>query len=148
MVRYFWNNKGFSLIEVVSLLVIIGILTAVAASNGISTQQDLISQMDIMKSHLRFAQLKALQDDTATWGIAFSGNAYTLYRTPPIIPTSNLTGIGTDTYTFPPGITVNTVSVDFNSSGSPIAGATSIVLSQNSMTKTINLSANTGFITP
>lgn len=143
------NIEGFSMIEVVAILLIIGIITAVAASNSVSTQQDLISQTDIAKSMLRYAQLKALNDDAATsWGIAFTGNSYTLYRNPALVPATNFPGTNSDIYTLPTGVTISNVTIDFNKFGSPMTGATSVVLTQNGVTSTINISNNTGFITP
>lgn len=143
------NQEGFSMIEVVAILLIIGIITAVAASNSVSTQQDLISQTDIAKSRLRFAQLKALNDDTATsWGIAFTGTAYTLYRNPALVLATNFPGTNSDIYTLPTGVTISNVSIDFNKFGSPLTGAASVVLTQNGVTNTINISNNTGFVTP
>ncbi|MFZ1038244.1 MAG: prepilin-type N-terminal cleavage/methylation domain-containing protein, partial [Smithella sp.] len=72
------NNGGFTLIEVVAVLVILAIIAAVAVTRGMSIQSDLIPQADTVKTHLRFAQMKALNDDANTWSMAFTTGSYSL----------------------------------------------------------------------
>ncbi|HOG17384.1 MAG: hypothetical protein A4E73_00854 [Syntrophaceae bacterium PtaU1.Bin231] len=141
-------DRGFTLVEVIVVLLVIGVIAAVAVSRVLTTQQDLVVQTDIVKTHLRFAQMKALNDDTATWGIAFAGGSYTLQRNGAAaainLPTEN-----SSTRSFPSGTTVTTpVTVSFDSWGSPGPSDVSITLSGDSGTSTIILAANTGFITP
>lgn len=143
------------MIEVVAILVVIGVITAVAVSRSISTQHDLVSEADIVKTHLRFAQLKALQDDTKlsplNWGIVFAGSSYTLYYNgaPANI---NLPGEVSNTHTFttsPVAITVtNPSSINFDSWGSPGAVDVSLTLSDGTASKTIIVTNNTGYILP
>jgi prepilin-type N-terminal cleavage/methylation domain-containing protein len=142
------DNRGFTLIEVIAVLIILGIISAVAITRAISTQEDLISQVEVVKSHLRYAQLKALQDDTATWGIAFAANSYTLTTTAAggagLLPAEN-----SSTHTFPSGVTVtNPQTVTFNPWGSPGTANIPITLSQGGSTLTLTVTGNTGFITP
>ena len=68
------------MIEIIAVMVIIGVLAAVAVSRVISTKEvSAITERDILKSHLRYAQLRALGDDKS-WGISCSGTTYTLLR--------------------------------------------------------------------
>jgi prepilin-type N-terminal cleavage/methylation domain-containing protein len=90
-----FDNKGFTLIEVIAVLIILGIIGVVAASRVGSNSNDVIPQRDILKSHIRYAQLKALGDDKNTWSITFNNaNSYTLNCTPGTAstcpPTTNL----------------------------------------------------------
>lgn len=145
-------NRGFTMIEVVAILIVIGIIAAVAVSRVISTQQDLISEADIVKTHLRFAQLKALQDDTAPWGIAFAGSSYTLYNNGTPSATVKLPGEGSNIHTFttsPVAITVtNPSTINFDPWGSPGTVNVSLTLSDGTASKTITVTSNTGYITP
>lgn len=76
------NNKGFTLIELIVVLVALGILTAAVLSRGMNSEQaTLRSQVDTLKGHLRYAQYLAMNDMEPTrWGIAISGSSYTLVR--------------------------------------------------------------------
>ncbi|MDX9822496.1 MAG: type II secretion system protein, partial [Syntrophales bacterium] len=62
------DDLAYTMIEIIAVLLVIGILATVAVSRFLSAQQDLVAQADIAKAHLRFAQLKALNDDSASWG--------------------------------------------------------------------------------
>ncbi len=140
------NINGFTLIETIAVLVILGIVAVVAISRVGTNQNDLIAQKDIVKSHLRFAQLKALSDDTsASWGIVFSANSYTLY-TGIAAAAFNLPGEDSGTHTFPTGITITAITVAFDSWGSPGAANITVTLTQSGVTKSFRINANTGYI--
>jgi MSHA pilin protein MshC len=145
------DNRGFTLIEVIAVLIIFGILAAVAVSRVMSNQNDLILQADIVKSHLRFAQLKALADEstsTSTWGIAFTGTSYTLQNNGVTATTSNLPGEDGKIHTFPSSVTIGNATVTFDSWGSPGPANVTVTLTQDGVPKTITITNNTGYITP
>ena len=143
------DNRGFTLVEVIVTLIVIAILGAVAASR-LTLQGGLIGQADIVKAHLRFAQIKALQDDTsdtAPWGIAFAGGSYTLHKNN-IAATIPFPSEDSNVHTFPAGRTITAGTVNFNSWGSPGTANIPLTLSQGGATTAITINANTGFITP
>ena len=149
------NSNGFTLIEIIAVLVILLILAAIAVSRSMSTQNDLIPQADIVKSHLRFAQLKALQDDVNAWNITFASTSYSLVCTGANCPFSpiHLPAESSNVHTFPSGtgiIITSTLSpLNFDSWGSPGVGAAMVTLAQSGSTPIIiTVSANTGYITP
>jgi len=142
-------DRGFTLIEVIVTLIVLAILVAVATSR-LSMQSDLFSQADIVKSHLRFAQIKALHDDTsdtAPWGIVFAGGSYTLSKNN-LAAAIALPAEETNAHSFPAGVTVANVTVNFDRWGSPGTADIPITLSQGGATTTITVTANTGYITP
>ncbi|PKN35891.1 MAG: hypothetical protein CVU61_01805 [Deltaproteobacteria bacterium HGW-Deltaproteobacteria-19] len=82
--------KGFTLIEVISTLVLIGILTVIAVSRITSTDEmNQKAMAEAIKSHIRYAQMRAMNADADTsaiatcassFGISMSGNSYFMFR--------------------------------------------------------------------
>jgi MSHA pilin protein MshC len=66
------------LIEVVTVLIILGILGVVAVARSLDTDADLVSQTDVIKSHLRYAQGRAMAMEEV-WGVNSTGTSYYLY---------------------------------------------------------------------
>ena len=79
------NMNGFTLIEVISVLIILGILTAVAVTRSASNQYNLIAATDALTSQLRLAQARAMSTsisplDPHVWGVRFiSATQYHLF---------------------------------------------------------------------
>ncbi len=80
--KYFLNNSGFSLIEIISVLIIISVIAVVVATAMVDSNADLITQGDLIKSHLRYAQALSIKSDSAIWGLKFFDDRsyYILYR--------------------------------------------------------------------
>lgn len=66
--------RGFSLLEILALLVIMGVLMAVAFSRVTLGPEDKVT-LEKIKNHIRFAQLRSLNSDYIC-GINFSPNKY------------------------------------------------------------------------
>ena len=74
------KQKGFTLIEIVAILVIIGIIATIAVVKMSGTAEvDLASQVEAVKGHLRYAQMRAMNTDS-NWGIHFSTTSYYLFQ--------------------------------------------------------------------
>jgi prepilin-type N-terminal cleavage/methylation domain-containing protein len=145
------NNGGFTLIEVIAVLIILIIATAVAVTRGVSSQNDIIPQADTVETDLRFAQMKALNDDVNTWSMAFTANSYTLSCAGSNCPSSaiKLPTESSNTHTFPSDVTVNpAITITFDRWGSPGGSNAVVNLIQGSQTIAITVGANTGYITP
>jgi MSHA pilin protein MshC len=145
------NNGGFTLIEIIAVLIILAIITAVAVTRGMSTQNDLIPQADTVKTHLRFAQMKALNDDVNIWKMAFTSTSYALSCAGSNCPSSTirLPSEKDNTHSFPSDVTVNpAITITFDRWGSPGGSDAVVSLTQGSQTIAITVAANTGYITP
>jgi MSHA pilin protein MshC len=148
------NQRGFSMIEMVIVLIVMAILGIFIMSRATTTGNDLIAQTEILKSHLRYAQIKAMNDTDVNvpggWGIHLPNNSsYTLYRNN---ATANdiLPGETAQTHTLPSGVTVSTTCVNstckFDEWGSPGATTLTMTLTQGASTSIISITRNTGFV--
>jgi MSHA pilin protein MshC len=158
-VRNSFGKSGFTLIEAIVVLVILGIVSAVVAVRMSDTSAyDRASQLEAVKGHLRYAQTRAMNSNLVVWGIHFdSATTYYLFQ-----------GAGSTTWVLLPGedsaridlpakksgLTITPVRITFNEFGSPwAADATSppsvpltadVTVTTNG--GTITVTKNTGFI--
>jgi len=79
------DHRGFTLIEIVAILIITGIVAAVIINRAIGvTDAGRVSQENVIKNHIRYAQSMAMKRGTIiipVWGIKCDGTAYWLFRT-------------------------------------------------------------------
>jgi MSHA pilin protein MshC len=75
------KNAGVTLIEIIAVLLIIGILGVVTVSRWTLSDTEQIGQIKIIKSHLRYAQSRAMSS-SSLWYIHFETTParYTLYN--------------------------------------------------------------------
>lgn len=139
----FGTHRGFTMIEVIAVLIVLAI-TAVVAVSGISSlsASDMRVELDTLKSHLRYAQARAIGTDSH-WGIQiFSPSVYWLFES----NSSNkrlLPALDTDTVTLASlSISGSPLTLDFDGRGSP--GISDVII--NTSAGSITISANTGFI--
>lgn len=135
------GQGGFTLIELVAVLLVIAIVSALALSRATSTATaNLAREADTLTGHLRYAQARAM-NDTVPWRITLTGTGYTLFRntTPQSLPNE------TATHSFASGVSLTSggVTVSFDRWGSP--GNTTITITLNN-SRTITITRNTGFI--
>ena len=141
------------MIEMVMVLIVMAIMASFIVI-GATTRNDLIAQTEILKSHLRYAQIKAM-NDTVPWGLRVpNANSYILYKNN---ATANdiLPGETAQTHTLPATVTTSGsgTTFNFNEWGTPVdPGGTAIVssqtitLSQGTTTSSITITKNTGYI--
>ena len=73
------KDQGFTLIEIVVVLVLISIIAASVFSRSISTDQiNIAGQAEKIKSHIRYAQSLAMKRNE-NWGIFNNGSQYWLF---------------------------------------------------------------------
>ena len=54
------TEKGFTLLEIIAILVILGILAVVVVSRTTSMNAEVYAGADTLKTHLRYAQILAM----------------------------------------------------------------------------------------
>ena len=164
------NSRGFTMIEIIAVLLVISIIGAAAMISGVysTSDYDLTSQTDILESQLRYAQARAMNSDVV-WGIEFSSTTtYSLFKYDADSGKVfvDLPGENSSTVVFqddngtPTGMTVTGgIIVSFDSWGRPYTGEPAaqtlqseddgwrtITLSYKGDTESIRVTNNTGFI--
>ena len=160
------KERGFTMLEIIAILIILGIIAAVAISRYMSKQAyESISQTEIFKSHLRYAEQLSINGDgtngdgstdtTWAWGIQIGAGttSYSLVRLHNNVVAGShghLPGENGNTHNFASGVTLTGVNanqiINFDQWGSP--GTTSITINviEGSVTNTFTITKNTGFI--
>jgi MSHA pilin protein MshC len=154
-----FKKGGFTMIEVIAVLIILGIVAAVAAVRMSGTSDyDLSSQVEVVKGHLRYAQTRAMNSNTVVWGIHFPDSThYYLFQgagstTPVLLPGEENAAI--DLAAKNSGLTITNapIRVTFNEFGSPCAASgtppapltADVTITTNHAA--ITVTRNTGFI--
>jgi prepilin-type N-terminal cleavage/methylation domain-containing protein len=155
----FWRSRnGFTTIEVIAVLIIIGVIAAVVVAKISDTSSyNVQSVAEELKNHLRYAQNRAMNSNVI-WGVYFiSTTQYTIFKD----------GDSSHTVT-PPGADSNTVDlsgrgvslgnlgsniVSFDDWGRPYTDATATTLQTATRCITvggaackIQITENTGYI--
>jgi len=130
--------KGFTLIEVVAVLIILGVLVAAATTRFIGTSTISVKgAADMIQADIRYAQETAMAEHISKSAIFSNGSsAYTFSPPSGMDPSGEL----------PSGVTIsNSFTVIFNSLGEPTQGGGGYVsVSADGQSKTISFYNYTG----
>jgi prepilin-type N-terminal cleavage/methylation domain-containing protein len=81
MANHLKEDSGFTLIEVILVMVIITLISTVVITRSRDLSTGLISQSDIMKTHLRYAQTLAMSaGGSDIFGVNCDANKYWLFK--------------------------------------------------------------------
>jgi MSHA pilin protein MshC len=155
------DSRGFTLIEIIAVLVILAIFTAVAISSVTGKDAaSLQAEVDTLKGHLRYAQNLAMNDISPTtgyatptkWGINVTGTPPYTYNLVKYVSGASAThtftlpgeSSATHTFKFASGTTVTVIGnpILFDEWGSPGTTASSITIGG----QLITITPVTGFI--
>ncbi|MBN2515911.1 MAG: type II secretion system protein [Deltaproteobacteria bacterium] len=164
------NKRGFTLIEIIVVLLLICVVGAAIVMSSVysPSEYELTSEMEVTKSRLRYAQVRAMNTNLI-WGIdLFVGvktSYYQLFKYDPASDTKTNMGLpGNDPNNsgpvyFSDGIKINEdMTVSFDTWGKPyvdakaqtlqneVGGWRTISLLQSGNTVDIRIRNNTGFI--
>ncbi|MEW5723492.1 MAG: GspH/FimT family pseudopilin [Thermodesulfobacteriota bacterium] len=74
------RRAGWTLFEVVAVFLILGLVAAAVLGRSGASDVNLVTQADLLKSHLRYAQSRALNTN-AVWYVMFTDqDTYSLYQ--------------------------------------------------------------------
>lgn len=74
------THEGFTLLEVLIVMVLIAIFVVLAVVQHSTSDATLVAQTQVLKSHIRHAQMRSMNSD-APWGIYYNStnNYYALF---------------------------------------------------------------------
>ena len=112
------NNRGFTLVEVTVVAVLIGIIAAVVFARSISTDQiNVVGQVDKIRNHIRYAQSMAMKSNEV-WVISCDATQYWL--SDHTLSAVKLPGTTTDQISLADlGVSMNAFTVYFDPLGIP-----------------------------
>ena len=137
---------GFTLVEVLAVLLIIGVMLAVVLRSPVSSNANLVAQSGQLGSHLRFAQSLAMANNMDAWAVVITPGGYSLQNNG-AVSTTHLPGLAGATFAFDSGVSVTSGSgiILFDEWGSPGNTSLTITLSDGSYTHSITVAAETGY---
>jgi prepilin-type N-terminal cleavage/methylation domain-containing protein len=153
------DQQGFTPMEVVVVLIIIGIVSVMIIGRSDIGQTDLLSQTEVVKSHIRYAQSRSMNSDRI-WGIHCedSGKTYWLFVDgDPANQKRVLPGEESDTVDLIPyQLTLTPTTFTFDDRGRPCSDTNGSIPQANDIsllmssgggaTTTITITRNTGFV--
>jgi MSHA pilin protein MshC len=161
------RNSGFTIVEMIVVLVLMTILAATVIGRGVTTQMlDLNSATEKLRNQIRYAQAQAMKRSDTVWGIKSSGSEYWLFRntTPDIqanesrIPGGDYPATGNRISEANLGAVVTDFTIFFDRIGKPYTAYTSptvntalssnltITLTSGGDSRTIRVTPETGFV--
>lgn len=154
------TRTGFTLVEVVAVLVLIGILALYAVHRFEPKNLHALAEADALRAVLRYAQARAM-GDVYTWGLRFSPAGYTLFSNNPSQTNPVLSGQGTSTHALASGVTrsgpdvimfdwrgepVSTYITSPGGTGTVVSANQHVTLTESGASVTVTVTAHTGFV--
>jgi prepilin-type N-terminal cleavage/methylation domain-containing protein len=154
------NSRGFTLVEITVVAVLIGIIAAVVFARSISTDQiNVVGQVDKIRNHIRYAQSMAMKR-SEVWVISCDATQYWLSDI--TLTAVKLPGVTTDQISLADlGISMNAFAVYFDPLGIPYhsyvdkdnnnpittGNPRTITISAGSKSRTLTVTPQTGLVT-
>lgn len=148
------HQQGFTLIEVIVVLLLIGTLTAVVMSRGGGVgDAEFSAQQEVLKSHIRYAQTRAMNTNRV-WGISLSSGSYAVFVQDGGKQNMVVPGQPGAIISLPSGMTVSSGEVSFDQWGRPYNNDTAtgssstigVTVTYNGASRSFSIFKNTGFI--
>lgn len=156
------GSKGFTLIEVIAVLLLVAILSVVIYSRGSSSQEaEVNAKAEALKGHIRFVQMRTMNSDPAAgcnsaFGMASDGTRYFMFKNCNTATKVSLPGADSVAGIKLPTYGANSISTfSFDKWGRPYASdngpgaswtGTSATINLTIGGKTVTITKNTGFV--
>lgn len=133
-------SHGFTLIEVITVLLIIGILSAVIVSRGTTLNGDAAARASELRAQLRYLQLMAMKNGTTYLVLQSQGGSYWAYNSADSAKRLPLPGESAATVSLADkDMTLDNFIISFDSFGIPYSGNPQVKLAANA---TIDMAVN------
>lgn len=149
-------SGGFTLIEVITVLIIIGILSAAIFSRGPSLNSDLSARMSEVRAQLRYLQLMAMKTGTTYLALKSDGaTSYWAYNSVNASSYLALPGETSKTISLAAkNITMSSFIISFDQFGIPykddppakLTANATITITAGGQSGTLNIVPETGFV--
>ena len=156
------NNRGFTLVEVTVVVVLIGIIAAVLFARSISTDPiNLVAEVDKIRNHIRYAQSMAMKR-SVVWGCKSDGlspGKYWIFTGDDADTESNQVQLPGETaikVSPPNSITMTSFTIFFDKYGKPYTAytdesnntplASGLTINVSGSPKNLTITPETGFI--
>lgn len=146
------RRAGFSVLEVIAVLVLLGVLAAIAGTIALRPSTAIVTEADLVAAHLRYTQARALAD-VAPWRLALvSTSSYQLGRVGDAV--ARIPSTNTTTRSLTGGVTfAGATEVRFDawgrptdSGGTPLGSDLVLTFSDGPTNRTVTVTAGTGLI--
>jgi prepilin-type N-terminal cleavage/methylation domain-containing protein len=158
--KIFKREVGFTLIEIVAVLVVMGILAVIAVSRSLSYNVEVYSGADTLKTHLRYAQTLAMNPNFITstsvseiWGMSCDTTSYWLFHGTNSATTANYIRLPEDEKYINANRTINLAAkkinisnftIFFDNRGIPYTSYTSATVNTPATNQTITVTPTGG----
>jgi prepilin-type N-terminal cleavage/methylation domain-containing protein len=149
-------TPGFTLVETVMVLILLGILAVAALSTMGGEDRTLPQEFSVLKTHIRFAQAQAMGLNTP-YGIRWQDGAYWLFTGADADTPVRLPGQDADTVTLHCALNPAAFTLAFNGRGQTFTSAAlgdanalganrAVTLSLDGQSMSFTVTAHTGYI--
>jgi len=116
------ENHGFTIIEIILVLMLISVIGVVVISKNPSLDVQAAGGRAVIKNHIRYSQILAMKSNTVC-GIQFNGSAYWLFRNGSLSDKITLPNNNDTDFSIPSALGAATESVYFDLWGIPYTDA-------------------------
>lgn len=147
--------EGFTLIEVITVLLIIGIMSAVVLSRGNTLNSDLNARAGEVRSQLRYLQLMAMKNGATYLALTCDGTNYWAYNSADASKHLPLPGESAATVSLADKkMQMSSFTISFDAFGIPYSGSPQVKLTSNAaititvggQNATLTVTPETGFV--